>query len=45
MVPPGVVGIMHGWSKANVNELMPRQFDPISGFLAFKEVVCRVAKG
>ena len=44
MVPPGVVGIMHGWAKANVNELIPRQFDPISGFPPFKEVPCEVAK-
>jgi len=44
MVPPGVVGIMHGWAGANVNELIPRQFDPISGFPPYKEVVCEVAK-
>lgn len=44
MVPRGVVGIMHGWAKANVNELIPRQFDPISGFPVFKEVVCQVSK-
>ena len=44
MVPPGVVGIMHGWAKANVNELIPRQFDRISGYPPFKEVPCEVAK-
>lgn len=44
MVPKGVVGIMHGWGKANVNELIPRQFDPISGFPVYKEVVCQVSK-
>jgi anaerobic selenocysteine-containing dehydrogenase len=44
MVPPGVVGIMHGWAKANVNELIPRQFDSISGFPPYKEVVCEVVK-
>ena len=44
MVPPGIVGIMHGWSKANVNELIPRQFDPISGFPPYKEVICKVVK-
>jgi anaerobic selenocysteine-containing dehydrogenase len=44
MVPPGIVGIMHGWAEANVNELIPRQFDPISGFPPFKEVVCEVGK-
>ncbi len=45
MVPPGIVGIMHGWAGANVNELIPRQFDPISGFPPYKEVVCEVVKG
>ncbi|MBN2033601.1 MAG: molybdopterin-dependent oxidoreductase [Deltaproteobacteria bacterium] len=44
MVPKGVVGVMHGWAKANVNELIPRQFDPISGFPPFKEVPCAVMK-
>jgi anaerobic selenocysteine-containing dehydrogenase len=44
MVPPGVVGVMHGWAKANVNELIPREFDPISGFPPYKEVVCEVVK-
>ncbi|HUT72701.1 MAG TPA: molybdopterin-dependent oxidoreductase [Desulfatiglandales bacterium] len=44
MVPPGVVSIMHGWAKANVNELIPRQFDPISGYPPFKETPCEVAK-
>ncbi|MFC1868175.1 molybdopterin-dependent oxidoreductase [Thermodesulfobacteriota bacterium] len=44
IVPPGVVGIMHGWAKANVNELIPRQFDPISGFPPYKEVACEVVK-
>ncbi len=44
MVMAGVVDIMHGWSKANVNELIPRQFDPISGFPPYKEVICEVVK-
>jgi anaerobic selenocysteine-containing dehydrogenase len=44
MVRAGVVGIMHGWSKANVNELIPRHFDPISGFPPYKEVPCEVVK-
>jgi hypothetical protein len=35
---------MHGWAKANVNELIPREFDPISGFPPYKEVVCEVVK-
>ncbi len=44
MVVAGVVSIMHGWADANVNELIPRQFDPVSGFPPYKEVVCSVAK-
>lgn len=44
MVPPGVVAVMHGWAGANVNELIPREFDPISGFPPYKEVVCAVTK-
>ncbi len=44
IMPTGVVGVMHGWANANVNELIPRQFDPISGFPPYKEVVCAVAK-
>jgi len=44
IVPRGVVAIMHGWAKANVNELIPRKFDPISGFPPYKEAVCAVSK-
>jgi anaerobic selenocysteine-containing dehydrogenase len=44
IVSRGVVAIMHGWAKANVNELIPRKFDPISGFPPYKEVVCAVTK-
>jgi anaerobic selenocysteine-containing dehydrogenase len=43
-VPRGIVAMMHGWAKANVNELIPRKFDPISGFPPYKEVVCAVIK-
>lgn len=43
MVPEGIVGVMHGWANANVNELIPRKFDPISGFPPYKEIVCEVA--
>lgn len=44
IVPRGIVAIMHGWARANVNELIPRKFDPISGFPPYKEVVCAVSK-
>ncbi|OGA29836.1 MAG: molybdopterin oxidoreductase [Betaproteobacteria bacterium RIFCSPLOWO2_02_FULL_65_24] len=41
---PGVVDVSHGWADANVNEVVPRHFDPITGFAAFKEGLCRVRK-
>lgn len=44
IVKPGVIDIYHGWSQANVNELIPRNFDPISGFPPFKEGLCQVTK-
>ena len=44
MVPPGMVGIMHGWAKANVNELVPRMFDPVTGYPPYKEVPVQVKK-
>jgi anaerobic selenocysteine-containing dehydrogenase len=43
-VRPGMIDILHGWGEANVNELLPREFDPISGFSAYKEGLCEVAK-
>jgi anaerobic selenocysteine-containing dehydrogenase len=44
LMPAGIVGVEHGWQDANVNELIPRQFDPISGFPPFKEIICEVVK-
>lgn len=41
-MPPGMVGMMHGWSVANVNDLIPRAFDPASGYAALKEVAVSV---
>jgi len=38
------VGVEHGWKDANVNELIPRKFDPISGFPPYKEIICEVVK-
>jgi anaerobic selenocysteine-containing dehydrogenase len=43
-VLPGVIDVSHGWADANVNDIVPRYFDPISGFPAFKEGLCRVRK-
>jgi len=44
LVRPGIVGLMHGWAKANVNELVPRQFDPVTGYPPYKEVPVQVIK-
>jgi anaerobic selenocysteine-containing dehydrogenase len=44
LVPAGIVGVEHGWKDANVNELIPRQFDPISGFPPYKEIICEIVK-
>ncbi|MDR1245465.1 MAG: molybdopterin-dependent oxidoreductase [Clostridiales Family XIII bacterium] len=41
---PGVVDMVHGWAEANVNELIPRDFDPISGFPAYKEGLCEIRR-
>lgn len=44
MIKPGMIDMFHGWAQANVNELLPRDFDPISGFPAYKEGLCQVKK-
>lgn len=44
ILKPGVIDMFHGWEKANVNELVPREFDPISGFPPYKEGLCQVEK-
>jgi anaerobic selenocysteine-containing dehydrogenase len=43
---PGVVNIPHGWGyNANANLLTSSEdMDPISGFPAFKSMMCRIAK-
>ena len=40
--PAGVVGMMHGWATANVNELVSRAVDPVSGFPPYKDVPVQV---
>lgn len=41
---PGMMDMFHGWEKANINLLVARDFDPISGFPPFKEGLCQVVK-
>ncbi|BDE94720.1 formate dehydrogenase [Raoultibacter timonensis] len=44
IVRPKTIDMFHGWHQANVNEIISRDFDPISGFPPFKEGLCQVAK-
>ena len=44
MVKPGCMDMFHGWSQANVNELVSCDFDPISGFPPYKEGLCQIRK-
>jgi anaerobic selenocysteine-containing dehydrogenase len=42
-IKQGVVHCFHGWNEANVNELTDdASLDPISGFPAFKSLLCEV---
>ncbi|WP_018878060.1 molybdopterin-dependent oxidoreductase [Thioalkalivibrio sp. ALE28] len=44
-IKPGVAHCQHGWNHANVNELTDdRNLDPISGFPAFKSLLCEVER-
>lgn len=44
VMKPGVVHCFHGWNDANINELTDdRNFDPISGFPAFKSLLCEIS--
>jgi anaerobic selenocysteine-containing dehydrogenase len=44
-VPPGVLSLQHGWEEANVNLLADSEpHDPISGYPAFKNILCQVRK-
>jgi anaerobic selenocysteine-containing dehydrogenase/Fe-S-cluster-containing dehydrogenase component len=44
IVRPGSIDMFHGWIEANVNELVPRDFDPISGFPPYREGLCQIEK-
>jgi anaerobic selenocysteine-containing dehydrogenase/Fe-S-cluster-containing dehydrogenase component len=41
---PGMMDMHHGWPQADVNELIARVFDPISGFPAYKEGLCQITR-
>lgn len=44
IVLPGMIDVFHGWVKADINLLIARDFDPISGFPPFKEGLCQIKK-
>jgi anaerobic selenocysteine-containing dehydrogenase len=44
LAQPGVVHVVHGWPQADVNTILARTLDPISGFPAFKSQLCQVKK-
>jgi anaerobic selenocysteine-containing dehydrogenase len=44
LAQPGVVHVIHGWPQADVNTILARTLDPISGFPAFKSQLCQVKK-
>jgi anaerobic selenocysteine-containing dehydrogenase len=44
MVTAGIVDMYHGWAKQDVNMMLTRDFDPISGFPPYKSALCNVRK-
>jgi len=44
MVTPGIVDMFHGWPAQDVNTMVTRYFDPISGFPPYKSGLCEVKK-
>jgi anaerobic selenocysteine-containing dehydrogenase len=44
-IHPSVISVPHGWSESNVNELSSdTENDPVTAFIGFKSVLCRVIK-
>ncbi len=43
-IRPGMIVVPHGWAQANGNQLVPRDFDPISGFPTYREGLCEVTR-
>jgi anaerobic selenocysteine-containing dehydrogenase/Fe-S-cluster-containing dehydrogenase component len=41
---PGMIDMYHGWPQADVNELVPRIFDPLGGFPPFREGLCQIER-
>jgi anaerobic selenocysteine-containing dehydrogenase len=44
-IHPSVISVPHGWAEANVNILTyDTEVDPVTAFIGFKSVLCRVTK-
>lgn len=43
IVLPGVVDIFHGWHQANINLIIPRDFDKVTGYPPFRAALCEVS--
>jgi anaerobic selenocysteine-containing dehydrogenase len=44
-IHPDIISVPHGWSEANVNILTSdAEVDPVSAFIGYKSVLCRVYK-
>ena len=44
IVHPGAVDVFHGWHQANINELISRDFCPVTGFPPFRSAICEIEK-
>ena len=44
MVTQGMVDMFHGWPKQDVNTMVSRDLDPISGYPPYKSGLCQVKK-
>jgi anaerobic selenocysteine-containing dehydrogenase len=44
IVRPGSMDMFHGWIQANVNELLSRDFDPVTGFPPYREGLCQIVR-
>ncbi len=45
-IHPGIVSVPHGWRDTNVNLLTTdADVDPVTAFIGFKSVLCRIVKG
>jgi anaerobic selenocysteine-containing dehydrogenase len=44
MITQGMVDMFHGWPKQDVNTMVSRDLDPISGYPPYKSGLCQVKK-